>query len=278
MGGMNYPRLLESASFEPDSLQQPNAWVGHVPFAAWLMREVAPGIFVELGTHSGNSYFSFCSAVVDSHIGASCVAVDTWRGDVHAGEYGEDVFAKVSAHNQVRYGRFSRLMRMTFDEAAAQFQDHSIDLLHIDGLHTYDAVRHDFETWLPKLAPGAVVLLHDTGVREREFGVWKFWRELQARYPDHLEFAHSHGLGVLQLDNAPDEKRLAWLHDGSTDKAALKNYFAALGARQMERFEITELKRHIAHLDAVVAAMHASNSWRFTRPLRAFKQWLSNVF
>ncbi len=232
--------LINAASFTPNSLESPNSWVGHLPFAAWLIQEISPAIFVELGTHSGNSYFSFCQAVAETGISTKCYAVDTWQGDEHAGQYNEEVFAKVNAYHQEHYAGFSRLLRMTFDDALTYFGDESINLLHIDGLHTYEAVRHDFEAWLPKLAPGAVVLFHDTNVRERNFGVWKLWQELQADYPNNLEFVHSHGLGVLQLNNAPDDKRLEWLQPDSPEKQRLKNYFASIGSRQLERYKLNE--------------------------------------
>ena len=237
--------LINAASFTPSSLQFPNSWIGHLPFAAWLVQEVAPAVFVELGTHSGNSYFSFCQAVAKAGISTKCYAVDTWQGDEHAGQYNEEVFAKVNAYHQEHYAGFSRLLRMTFDDALTYFGDGSINLLHIDGLHTYEAVRHDFEAWLPKLAPGAVVLFHDTNVRERNFGVWKLWQELQADYPDNLEFVHSHGLGVLQLNNTPDDKRLKWLQPDSPEKERLINYFASIGSRQLERYELNELNLHV---------------------------------
>lgn len=245
--------LLNAATFTPNSLQSPNAWVGHLSFAAWIIKEISPKVFVELGTHSGNSYFSFCQSVVESGLTTKCYAIDTWQGDEHAGKYSEDIFAKVNAYHQERYSGFSSLLRMTFDDAATYFADESIDLLHIDGLHTYEAVRHDFEIWLPKLAPGAVVMFHDTNVRERNFGVWKLWAELQASYPNNLEFVHSHGLGVLQLNNAPLDKKLEWLQPNSVKNEILKNYFAALGSRQLERFDFNELKQDTASLKQAVS-------------------------
>ena len=245
--------LFKIASFTPTSLQPPNAWVGHLPFAAWVMQKVSPQIFVELGTHSGNSYFSFCQSVVETGISSKCYAVDTWEGDEHAGQYSDEIFTKVSAYHQEHYSSFSRLLRTTFDDAATYFADESIELLHIDGLHTYEAVRHDFETWLPKLASGAVVIFHDTNVRELNFGVWKLWGELQARYPNNLEFMHSNGLGVLQLGNATDEKKLLWLEPSSPEKQILINYFAALGSRQSERYVLNDLKAQISSLEPSVA-------------------------
>ncbi len=245
--------LLETAQFSPNSLQSPNAWVGHLPFAAWLIKEISPKIFVELGTHTANSYFSFCQSTSEQHLVTKCFAVDTWQGDEHAGMYGDEVFNQVNAHNQAHYQNFSRLLRMTFDDAVGYFSDNSIDLLHIDGLHTYEAVRHDFETWLPKLAPGAIVLFHDTNVRERNFGVWKLWQELQARYPNNLEFLHSNGLGVLQLDGAVGIKKLNWLDSIDMEQNELKDYFSALGIRQLERFELGQIKTQVTYLNQDIA-------------------------
>ena len=92
-------------------------------------------------------------------------AVDTWEGDVHSGLYVAEILSELRAYHDPLYNGFSRLIQSTFDQAVNQFPDHSIDLLHIDGLHSYEAVKHDFESWLPKLSEQAVVLFHDTNVR-----------------------------------------------------------------------------------------------------------------
>jgi hypothetical protein len=271
---MNKDKLLEAASFSPRSLE-PSAWLGHLPFAGWVIQEVSPNIFVELGTYFGSSYFSFCQSVAEAGLATECYAVDTWKGDAHAGQYGNEVYERVLAHQLEHYAGFSRLLRLAFDEAATHFPDGSIGLLHIDGLHTYEAVRHDFETWLPKLTPGAIVMFHDTNVREKDFGVWKLWEELQVRYPNNLEFLHSHGLGVLQLNNSPNVKILEWLKPNSPDKQRLIDYFGSLGSMQLARFTMNTLKQSLDERDRQIAALHAeimriksTNSWRITKPLR----------
>jgi len=250
---MNISSLMEAAIFNPRSIQSPGGWVGHLPFASWVIQQISPKIFVELGTHSGNSYFTFCQSVVESGISVKCFAIDTWQGDAHSGTYGNEIFTKVSDHNQKYYADISQLLRTTFDDAVNYFNDESIDLLHIDGLHTYEAVRHDFEIWLPKLAPGAIVVFHDTNVREHGFGVWKLWEELQSIYHNNLEFLHSHGLGVLQLNNAPTDKMLEWLQPSYPEKHQLINYFSSLGAFQFASFELQNLKKILLDKDVLIS-------------------------
>lgn len=246
--------LIQAALFRPKSVQFPNGWVGHLPFAAWVIKELAPKIFVELGTHSGNSYFSFCQAVVEGSLLTKCYAVDTWEGDEHAGQYEDDVFNAVNAHNTASYSGFSRLLRMTFDDATNYFSDNTISLLHIDGLHTYEAVKHDFETWLPKLTEDAVVIFHDINVRERGFGVWRLWEELQQQYPNHIEFIHSHGLGVLQLNVVSQNNVREWLKPSSLEQKNVIDFFAALGEMQLIRYETQDLKLHATNLQNALNA------------------------
>ncbi len=190
---------LPSLNFEPLYYRPHGAghWSGHVPFAYDLVAALRPSKIVELGTEYGESYFTFCQAVAECGIQCKSFAVDTWRGDPHSGAYGEAVFGEVSAHNDKYYLSFSTLLRTFFDEALRCFPDGSIDLLHIDGLHTYEAVLHDFQAWFPKVRAGGIILMHDTQVRQYDFGVWRLWEELRDRY-ESFEFLHSCGLGVLR--------------------------------------------------------------------------------
>ena len=46
---------------------------------------------------------------------------------------------------------------------AARVLDRPVELLFIDGDHSYEAVRLDADLWLPKLVEGGIVMFHDVG-------------------------------------------------------------------------------------------------------------------
>src|SRR5947209_10503335 len=154
----------------PERLVQ-SSWLEHVPFGMYVVSLLRPRMIVELGTHKGASYCAFCQAVRELEIDCRCYAIDSWEGDPQTGYYGPEILEELRVHHDPRYGGFSRLIRSSFQDALEHFENGSIDLLHIDGYHTYEAVKRDFESWLPKLSKRGVVLLHDTNVREGDFGV-----------------------------------------------------------------------------------------------------------
>ncbi|MFY2763408.1 glycoside hydrolase family 99-like domain-containing protein [Arenimonas sp. MALMAid1274] len=241
-------RANTSLSMLPEDVL-PSAWVGHLPFAFWIIEEMKPGVLVELGTHNGTSFLAFCQAIRDRSTQTKAFAVDTWQGDEHSGFYGEEVHERLTGLLKDRYSGFAQLMRMRFDEALAYFSDGGVDLLHIDGLHTYEAVKDDFESWLPKMSRRGVVLFHDTMVRERGFGVWRLWEELRTRYPSY-EFKHTHGLGVLLVgeDPPPSLLDLCRLSDGA-DETVVTRLFDALGQRVIHRERVAFLEEKYAEAD-----------------------------
>ena len=220
---------------EPLRLKPFEHWVGHIPFAFWIVAALRPRVLVELGTHRGNSFLAFCQAIEAERCGTRAYAVDTWEGDAHMARE-EGLFEELLAYHDPRYGHFSSLLRATFDEARELFPDKSIDLLHIDGTHTYEAVKKDFTDWEPALSDRAVVMFHDTNVRRPQYGVWKVWEEL-ARERPHFEFFHSYGLGVLGVGRDLPQPLAALFALAPEGAAAtrVRSYFAARGAVGVQR-------------------------------------------
>lgn len=240
--------LSPSVLMRPDKLGFPINWAGHIPFAFWLIENLKPDLLVELGTHSGNSYFAFCQAIASNQLPTRCFAVDTWKGDEHASFYEGAVFQEVSRYNEQNYRSFSKLLRSTFDEAVSQFKDSSIDLLHIDGLHTYEAVKHDFDTWRSKVSSRGIILFHDTAVKERGFGVWQLWEEIVPQYR-HFKFDHSYGLGVLFAGEHQPPAVVELLKQCETKPGEfmVKQIFSRLGKCIELEYEVAkeqEMKRH----------------------------------
>jgi len=262
---------------EPERIAAPASWLDHTPFAFWIVDALRPTMLVELGCQSGNSYASFAQGVQTLGLSTACYAVDTWKGDPHAGFFDESIFDEWSAYHDRRFSAFSRLIRATFDEAVAHFADASIDLLHLDGYHTFDAISHDFETWRPKLSDRAVVLCHDINVRERDFGVWRFWEGVRDEYPS-FEFLHGHGLGVLGIGAAwPDP--VQWLlslpaRDGEAN--AVRLFFARLGASVAGRYVSVaaehEAAAQIAARDARIAALDQERADRVDQTAQASEE------
>ncbi|QJR15558.1 class I SAM-dependent methyltransferase [Usitatibacter palustris] len=232
-------RFPWAEQLSPQLLKSP-WWIGHIPFAYELIGRLRPAVIVELGTYSGSSFAAFCQAVTACGLPSRCYGIDLWQGDVHMGKFEDDLYHEISAYMAQTYPGVAQLVREDFNRAVAQFADGSIDLLHIDGTHTYEAVSNDFHTWLPKMSERGVILFHDVNVTVEnagsaalKFGVRKLFDEVKGRYP-HLEFAHCWGLGVLVVGPAapPAVHELVSL----SGSPAFIQYFAAKGAEVSKRF------------------------------------------
>jgi hypothetical protein len=172
-----------------------SAWVEHAPFGFWLVEALRPRTIVELAPLEGVSYLVLCEAVQRLGLSTRCYRVAP-PNDERACFSGEQEAVEPINDNHREYTPFSTVIRSSFDDAVRLFSENTIDLLHIDGGHLYEDVKHNFEAWRRKLSNRAIVLFHNTNVREREFGVFQLWEELSRVHP-HFEFIHGQGLGVL---------------------------------------------------------------------------------
>jgi hypothetical protein len=268
---LDYP-ICFSQPLRVASTPSARFWMEHIPFGMFLVDVLRPRVLVELGTFSGVSFCAFCQAVKELGTGTRCYAIDTWQGDPNNGYYSAEVLTELKSHHDPLYGGFSRLIQSSFDEAVCQFEVGSIDLLHIDGFHAYDAVRHDFEMWLPKMSKRGVVLFHDINVREQDFGVWKLWQEINPRYP-HFEADWGQGLGVLAVGDQQPELLRSLCNSADGELTGVREFFYQLGLRlELSRQRDDLTIRLQQQSNAISSFQHSLRSSRFMRAVHVWSR------
>ncbi|MEV4687642.1 class I SAM-dependent methyltransferase [Microbacterium sp. LWH3-1.2] len=296
---------IESSSILPDAPARPfwltpasywlpahypvSAWTSHAPFAAWLTDTLRPSEIVELGTHFGFSCFAFAEAARRLGMATTIHALDSWKGDDHAGFYSSDVYEYVRTTASADYPDSVRLERGYFHESRRRFGDGFSDVLHIDGRHGYEDVREDYSDWIGVVRDGGVVLFHDIAERENGFGVWRLWEEL-AEPGRSFTFHHGHGLGVLAVGTVTDGRLGELFTADETTADRVRADFVRLGERVQRQAWLeslpaeleevwAEVRQRAAHEAALeealqgssahIAELKSSTSWRVTAPLRA---------
>lgn len=243
---MSFDITQYSSIFKKPKRIVSTAWIEHAPFAFFLIEILKPKILVELGVHNGYSFCAFSQAVREYNTQTKCYGLDTFEGEKHAGFYDDSVYQELSLYVNANYKDLAQLMKMKFDKGLEYFTEGSVDLLHIDGLHTYEAVKHDYESWQEKMSDKGVIIFHDTMVRRDDFGVWKLWEEIKDIYPSY-EFRFGYGLGILAVGKNIDKDFLNFLELISKSKN-LENIFFNLGEKIQKTKNINQKHNYKAQL------------------------------
>lgn len=170
-------------------------WEGHREFASWIINEINPQITVDLGVDYG--YSSFCFALPNKGI---VYGIDSFEGDLHAGQ--RNTYDYV-LNKQKQLNLNNLIFVKGYFEEIAKVWNQEINILHIDGFHTYEAVKNDYENWSKFVSDDGVILFHDTIVDHPTFGVRKFFEEINL---PKLNFTHCNGLGVVSKNQNLIEK------------------------------------------------------------------------
>lgn len=164
--------------------EQPSAWKGHGMFAINLVEVFKPKVVVDLGVDYGFSTFSFAYPQIGTIYG-----IDWFQGDENTGF--RDTFTLVEEKRKELSLSNVNLIKGDFTEVSKTW-DKVIDILHIDGFHSYEAVKNDYENWIKYCHEESIVLFHDTVSFPNSVG--KFFNELEGF---KIVKEDSAGLGIL---------------------------------------------------------------------------------
>jgi hypothetical protein len=125
------------------------------------------GIFVELGTWKGKSTSFIVTEIINQKRKIDFYAVDLFRNDENMDEkeiiaYGKDysIYEEYKKNTEHLSSHYKTIISDS-SKASNYFDDESVDVIFIDAGHTYESVKNDIVSWLPKIKKGGVISGHD---------------------------------------------------------------------------------------------------------------------
>jgi predicted O-methyltransferase YrrM len=207
------PRALDDAldyafSARPGMVKiAPNQVLSELREFLLFVQELQPRAVLEIGTALGGTFFLLTRVAGPD---AVLVTVDlSSPQDLRFGggnvEQRAPLYEAFAVDGQrVRFIAGDSHAQAMHDRVAAELAGRELDLLFIDGDHSEEGVRRDFELYRDLVRPGGAVAFHDIvdGDPQLVGGVPRFWQSV--RTPDAREFVSDPaqggwGIGVLRL-------------------------------------------------------------------------------
>ncbi len=170
---------------------------------AQLVSEVSkfsPRTVLEIGTANGGTLLLWTRLAKPD---AVIVSVDL-PGGRFGGGYSKSraaLYRRFSGKEQkLHLLREDSHARATFDNVRQIFHGNPVDLLFIDGDHTYEGVKADWEMYSALVRPGGLIVFHDIAGNYDDTQVKRLWDSIKAGF-EHREYTFGengyYGIGVL---------------------------------------------------------------------------------
>jgi predicted O-methyltransferase YrrM len=148
---------------------------------------LAPRRILEIGTARGGTLYLWTQAAGDDAI---IVSVDL-PGGAFGGAYPAcripfyQSFAR--ANQRMHLLRCNSHTMQTYEKVEKIFDSGLVDFIFIDGDHSYEGVKTDFQLYGKLVRPGGIIGFHDILPRQEfpEIQVHKFWKEISTQYDSH---------------------------------------------------------------------------------------------
>jgi predicted O-methyltransferase YrrM len=121
-----------------------------------LARAATDGPFVEIGRFKGGSTFVTATALPDG--------VELWSYDAHVAlrpDLPGELLDRELGDALDRYGLAAKVHLVVADSRTAEPPSERIESLFVDGDHSYEGARADFDRWSRFVRPGGNLLFHD---------------------------------------------------------------------------------------------------------------------